>query len=1389
MDPGKALSVYDGRKWPVVKCGAVYVTDEDKTKTVTKNVISLSSASEEKKKQKSSKYTVAIGSSFGHVHTFLKDSDPVLKTYEKTKAEDKCLLLIRKPKSASKQMLKAYSWADVNVDVQLRQPDGSVKQDPYKVFKDKIKKRTDLTLPPDESGPLRAPIASEKPFYRSRSSVEESRLSSVEESKEENRNNSVFQIDVHGSKPNLSNSYPYIRKGPKLLSQSVADLSETGREINNNKSMGGALSQDHTQDQTLKGQGHTRPNGPPPDVPKMATHGVHKPGFSSESNGTILNVPNEVSHSQISNRPDLLSNVHLRQNSAGEVMEPRNAGSANSRIKHDSGFHSEAPLSSDETYDGGFKQELVHNSSATGNLTSSPKGLRKHQKVAGSHLVPQDSSGPCEQHNRSSQPGVIHSQTNGFSNQTIGVNKQGGFTEFNGQNVGYKNYNTNNHRMAQFPEPQVPQTVKTKHVVRQKSAGSDDCSQSIDPSSPAYQQRNNHQNYESNKNNYPVGQMRNHPQERKQTKSNSPKERVQPQEPSYSKGDKRSRNQNMKPVARQGSDLRQRKSLGDVQEHSVLMFDKEEPVVKTQSLGDLSTGCTFSLVGQKKSDNSVNNESLEFTGTQLMKHIRNYKEMKQSGNGGSLPFRGKTVDDMASVNQYYGKTQSYPTQGGHMSQGKMKHYSSLQHLPTTAETTSKMPQGQGHSIRHREKTPMKPRRSLPQVPGDVQEKKRQITDMVKTRMSVDSSSTSPSSGNSNRGESIEPRPGGISATPSVSDREVSELLLGKKNDFMYSTPGVKNQCNSLNKNPASYMHVPPNYSDSLNVNALRKSGSFGTHDQGVVLAPGGRLSESGQTTLTSQSTIDSGYLTNDPDPETLSTSNYARSIKQSAQSIYTSSKLYKSSKGDHHPRKNSNTKGDHSQTIPGNQCTALPTKPNPAGSVYSAKPVAQNLHGNQSYSGPPSLPISEINKYTVKQVKESHTRNWVESHSSNYMSEHLKESVNSQQPSQTDSGLTTDSRDKNNNRSNKSAIIPENNVTELDLTQSVPPPKPARVYEQKQQLMHHKSELSSKDIERMNNDSGQFSYRSKGKSISMAQGLNEIGCGNNTSTESGRSLLKSQPKFTGSLKDLIGADKQIVPIETLRLESSHSTSTLPGSWKFQAQTRPESSLKFFGKPSLFQLLQTYNLYAVRVRIPERFKIMENVRLVECEVVLPTPWIYGKDASSPLSPKGSYAKLGGPNSAFRPVSATSMSPIKSVSMVTIMDTSEELKNLIESGQLQKGDLIIEVNERLMMGEDLPSLISILQSCQGELLLTVARDTARDSLGNRERNASSPTDEDFRRMEQKINELTTELRKKDRTLKQLNALLPWKLPSAKGSNSPDGKEQEGFVCSLSEDEFIV
>ena len=48
-----------------MKCSPVYVAEDEKAKHVTKSVIAQSTAPEDKKK-KSSKYSVAVGSTFGH---------------------------------------------------------------------------------------------------------------------------------------------------------------------------------------------------------------------------------------------------------------------------------------------------------------------------------------------------------------------------------------------------------------------------------------------------------------------------------------------------------------------------------------------------------------------------------------------------------------------------------------------------------------------------------------------------------------------------------------------------------------------------------------------------------------------------------------------------------------------------------------------------------------------------------------------------------------------------------------------------------------------------------------------------------------------------------------------------------------------------------------------------------------------------------------------------------------------------------------------------------------------------------------------------------------------------------------------------------------------------
>ncbi|XP_025107837.1 uncharacterized protein LOC112572385 isoform X2 [Pomacea canaliculata] len=114
-----ATSTSRGSEWrPIifqaqVRCGSVYVSSEDSTQAVTQTVVTATSVAE--KKRRASKYTVAIGTSHGHVQAFLEDADSVLSALDQCQAEEKCLMLIKRPKDTARKMLKSHSWANLSV--------------------------------------------------------------------------------------------------------------------------------------------------------------------------------------------------------------------------------------------------------------------------------------------------------------------------------------------------------------------------------------------------------------------------------------------------------------------------------------------------------------------------------------------------------------------------------------------------------------------------------------------------------------------------------------------------------------------------------------------------------------------------------------------------------------------------------------------------------------------------------------------------------------------------------------------------------------------------------------------------------------------------------------------------------------------------------------------------------------------------------------------------------------------------------------------------------------------------------------------------------------------------------------------------------------------------
>ncbi|KAK3798292.1 hypothetical protein RRG08_007773 [Elysia crispata] len=128
---------------PEVRCGSVYITPSDSTTKVVQAVLATPTVKE--KKRRAVKYTVAVGTSHGHVQAFLKDSDVVLGAFDQCPAEEKCLMLIKRPKESSKKLSKAQSGNSLSMsDTQLyRQFDGTAFNAPHSAHR--MKDKTNAT--------------------------------------------------------------------------------------------------------------------------------------------------------------------------------------------------------------------------------------------------------------------------------------------------------------------------------------------------------------------------------------------------------------------------------------------------------------------------------------------------------------------------------------------------------------------------------------------------------------------------------------------------------------------------------------------------------------------------------------------------------------------------------------------------------------------------------------------------------------------------------------------------------------------------------------------------------------------------------------------------------------------------------------------------------------------------------------------------------------------------------------------------------------------------------------------------------------------------------------------------------------------------------------------
>ena len=1069
-----------------------------------------------------------------------------------------------------------------------------------------------------------------------------------------------------GPETKFSYLYPYNemfdRKSSNLMkSRSSTDIQEGNKEINNNSSrMGGGLTK-------------PRPQKAPPSVPTRTNV-----SGGSNTNTDIVHNENRVLDYTNNNRPDLLSNVDSKVKPVKSFNDTVNTNSdlswknskpqqkyhgnksdswdIQARKKHDSGFHSDITIPNDQLYYSGFKSELVLRDSYLNDkniaVSSSPLNQDTHfGRVQLEKGTVADQTGHFvtkEQNNNLNTEHSFHPERSyvkssdriGSSHNTYHIKQrsysQGEVECLNTGNKCYRNPHVNQriypatagmqHSVSNKTERKLSPKSQCVHV---SSSNSSHPHYAVAGHSNVHHQHHYDASYvvsarEHSSNSQQKNLQTDHHSHKPNNENCVHKAKIV--ERNSSGGSNCNKKHSFSPkqhVLNGYSQTHKQQSPKGYSEQNDIKTDgyqgndnvtndleKDDPVLRAQSLGDLSAGCTFSIVGQKKAGSVQALNEPEFTGSQLAKHFRKYREMKPELVHGSLPGRMKCTGNETKVRPKLENMTIKPENqlqvysagmGGRCK--KQHHYGSLQHLPDS-ESNEQRPV----TVRHREKTPIKPRRTLPQVPGDAVEKKKQYTDMVRLKL-ASRNSNSPSSRNSNRPHSTEARErqGGVSATPSFTDKEVSALLEGSTNDYLWVPTSESIKCNNISHPKTDNVIIPPDaVYDKLSLSyPSYSSGPLVQHDQNTAQT-GTRHCESGQNTITSQSTVDSGYITNDPEMDnntTLSTSTYVKSLKES------SSKLFKPSKGDH------------------------------------------------------SIVVKGEKTLIEKHHRDSNIRNWIEKHPGT-----LQHEMKPKLQSSTKEDLNVaEVHPKTGRKSanDKESIV--NNKSQHGDTSNTAPKK----------LAHRVSDSSLKDAEKVKNERTYF--RPKVKAVSMSYGLNLIE--NNAGLQNNNGLSKSQTKFTGSLINLTSSESQGLTcapsLDSLKAEV-RTNNTLPGSWKFLGGNRTESSLKMLGKPSLFQLLQNYNVYPVRLKIPENFSLLDNIRLLECEVVLPSPWTMRKDVGSVTSPKGSYAKLGGPNSAFKPVIGGS-STVGSVSMVTIIDLSNQMKDLYELGQINKGDLIVEVNK--------------------------------------------------------------------------------------------------------------
>nr|KAG5704911.1 hypothetical protein BaRGS_003894 [Batillaria attramentaria] len=834
--------------------------------------------------------------------------------------------------------------------------------------------------------------------------------------------------------------------------------------------------------------------------------------------------------------------------------------------------------------------------------------------------------------------------------------------------------------------------------------------------------------------------------------------------------------------------------------------DMMDDGVRSQSLGNLSTGLTLSLVGQRKADSMLDLSSSSPARQQQPPPPRARGSRHRASDGAQYPEHAQSSRDSYPQNNVRSPRDSDPDSAFSPRDPRGFPYPDAQSPPYSDRRRSSNgsyynnnPHDAGsHNHSHnyarsqqngyayssastsREQTPQsdcappKPKRSLPQVPlVETSERIKRFTEMMRSRMSV-GSSTGRSTANSAMSQASNtpqtPLSRQASVTDNGSDCEVSTLLDVRLKD---SGSGDSPQKHSDaggggggGRRPPGHVEVDSSWREGPRDG--RGGGGGGKYSQhhpnnghassrnrtSVHETPqlyGDHSSDSGQTPFTSHShssTMDSGYTTNtegDADSTVLSGNGVGSHLSPPHHH-------YPQHHPHPHPNHHNYNHHHHHQTPdsrgpPRNLALATARKFSSMQNVSTAHHNGYNHHGNNQHNNyPPNAhhdgPSSDVNGNRQQPplqyrgpapVRAQHSVHGTDGSTADHRrSWDLAQSFKS-----LDFQPVAQSEQIDRRHSQDEALLKPQAVTVNSSVKPVKSVTPRRATD-----LHVKN----------TSDSVRHSLPNGHSAGSWQENPN-------ANSENGMNTLPGHWKYGNA---------------------SHNAAISNGNTNSVQRTGSKTT-PISAPPTLFQLSQSYDLCSVKFSLPAQVSVKDVLTLASVQVSLPAA-----NSPGPLhSPQGRCAQLGGPGSAFRPVRTAPGTGQITAGVTGVGSVGEQFQQLCFVGDLQTGDVLVELNGWYCLNSDHASVQRVLENCQGEVTLGIAR-KKDESLAAR----LKQLEQSLHSVESEVQRLTQEVAKKDNRILELSTMLPWKNEEgeAAGSDKLVLESEEGAFV-IGDNEFVV